>query len=111
MTCSLGRQRLGPRFAHDAMRTTPDSRRLRARERAMTTMAATGLQQERRGVNLVFGSESPIAGLVRTCERIARSDATVLLTGETGTGKEVFARMIHEQSARAGRPIIPVNCG
>jgi sigma-54 specific flagellar transcriptional regulator A len=77
----------------------------------MTTNAAAGLGQERKGPELVFGPESPIADLVRTCQRIAQSDATVLLTGETGTGKEVFARTIHEHSARSGRPLVPVNCG
>ncbi|MFY3745398.1 sigma-54 interaction domain-containing protein [Anaeromyxobacter sp. Red801] len=60
---------------------------------------------------LVFGPGSPLGALVRTCERIARSEATVLLTGETGTGKEVFARAIHASSPRASRPLVPVNCG
>jgi sigma-54 specific flagellar transcriptional regulator A len=60
---------------------------------------------------LVHGPDSPLADLVRTCRRIATSEATVLLTGETGTGKEVFARYLHQHSARAGRPIVPVNCG
>ncbi len=49
--------------------------------------------------------------VIRACDRIAPSDATVLLTGETGTGKEVFARRIHTQSRRQQRPFIPVNCG
>ena len=42
--------------------------------------------------NLVYGSGSPIAAIRATCTRIAASNATVLLTGDTGTGKEVFAR-------------------
>ena len=74
----------------------------------MTT--ATSIEQTR-GPNLVHGPDSPLVELVRTCGRIAASDATVLLTGETGTGKEVFARFIHERSGRAGRSIVPVNCG
>jgi len=72
--------------------------------RALTTQTSTRAQ-------IVCGPESPLVGLVRTCERIAQSDATVLLTGETGTGKEVFARAIHERSPRAGRALVPVNCG
>ena len=59
---------------------------------------------------IVCASDSPIVDLVRSCTRIANSDATVLLTGETGTGKEVFARMVHAHSVRSKRPFVPVNC-
>ncbi|HET6282754.1 MAG TPA: sigma-54 dependent transcriptional regulator [Polyangia bacterium] len=60
---------------------------------------------------LVHGPESPLVETKRTCARIAASDATVLLNGETGTGKEVFARFIHSASPRVGKSFVPVNCG
>ena len=60
---------------------------------------------------LIHGPNSPILDLVRTCERIAHSEAPVLITGETGVGKEVIARLIHERSPRASGALVAVNCG
>jgi sigma-54 specific flagellar transcriptional regulator A len=59
---------------------------------------------------IICAVDSPIVDVIRACARIANSDATVLLTGETGTGKEVFARMVHTHSVRSKRPFVPVNC-
>jgi sigma-54 specific flagellar transcriptional regulator A len=59
---------------------------------------------------IVCAGDSPIVDVIRACTRIANSDATVLLTGETGTGKEVFARMVHTHSVRSKRAFVPVNC-
>ncbi len=55
---------------------------------------------------------SPQVQRVRTLiNQVAPSDANVLILGESGTGKELVARSIHRESARAGRPFVPVNCG
>jgi len=76
-------------------------------------MAVIAMAQRANGtpVSIVHGADSPVVDLLRTCQRIAQSDATVLVTGETGVGKEVVARLIHERSARASRSLVPVNCG
>ena len=60
---------------------------------------------------LICAPGSPIEAISRRCARIAASDATVLVLGETGTGKEVMARLIHQSSPRSGAPFVPVNCG
>ena len=54
--------------------------------------------------------EPASAQLLALAQRIAAKDATVLLLGETGTGKEGLARFIHDSSPRAGRPFVAVNC-
>jgi len=74
-------------------------------------MTSTAAAETAQGPAIVHGPDSPLVELIRTCRRIANSDATVLLTGETGTGKEVFARYMHEQSARRAKNLVPVNCG
>ena len=60
--------------------------------------------------NLV-GQSPPMLQLFETIVDVAQSDATVLLTGETGTGKELVARSIHAQSSRGYGPFIAINCG
>ncbi len=58
----------------------------------------------------LIGDHPAIAKLRTLVERVAPTDATVLITGESGTGKEIVARMIHAASPRRGRPFVPVNC-
>jgi transcriptional regulator with GAF, ATPase, and Fis domain len=59
----------------------------------------------------VVGTSVGMREIFGLLERLAPTDATVLLTGETGTGKDVFARSIHELSPRAKRPFLVVDCG
>jgi DNA-binding NtrC family response regulator len=59
----------------------------------------------------MVGASPQIQGLFDAMSRVAPTDATVMIVGETGTGKEVVAQTLHELSARAARPFIAVNCG
>jgi len=58
----------------------------------------------------LIGASGAIAELSQEIDRIARSDAKVLVTGESGVGKELVANAIHQRSARAQRPMVAVNC-
>ena len=59
----------------------------------------------------IFHENAAMAVLVVQAENAARTDSTILITGESGTGKDVLARLIHAKSARHATPIITVNCG
>ena len=58
----------------------------------------------------IIGSSRQIKDAIELAKKVAPTDATVLLLGETGTGKEVFAQGIHNASPRSGRPLIALNC-
>jgi DNA-binding NtrC family response regulator len=64
-----------------------------------------------RGAGGLVGGGSAIAGVRTLLRRYARSRACVLVEGETGVGKELVARALHRESARAGGPFVPINCG
>jgi two-component system, NtrC family, response regulator AtoC len=82
-----------------------DLRGLRAENRVLRRLVL-GVNKE------VFGFNSPaMREMEHMAAKVARTSSTVLITGESGTGKGVVARLIHQQSPRADGPFIPVNCG
>jgi transcriptional regulator with PAS, ATPase and Fis domain len=62
------------------------------------------------GAAQLIGVSPPINDLREEIDRVARTDAKVLITGESGTGKEVVARQVYALSNRSSRPFVPVNC-
>lgn len=61
-------------------------------------------------VQEIIGNSAPILHIRQTIERVAPTDARVLVTGPNGSGKELIARWLHELSTRAANPIVEVNC-
>jgi formate hydrogenlyase transcriptional activator len=59
----------------------------------------------------IVGTSPALMALLRQVEQVAPSDSAVLIYGETGTGKELIARAIHDRSQRRERPLVKVNCG
>jgi two-component system nitrogen regulation response regulator NtrX len=68
------------------------------------------LESEVESHHEIVGSSFPIRRVVERIERVAPTDARVLITGENGTGKELVARAVHRLSSRAEQPFIEVNC-
>jgi formate hydrogenlyase transcriptional activator len=86
--------------------------RKRAEERLQQENAA--LREELNQASMleeIVGSSEPLRKVLSQISKVAPSDSTVLILGQTGTGKELIARAIHNRSRRAGRAFIGVNCG
>src|SRR5207245_707060 len=67
-------------------------------------------QSRQRRFEQIIGNSPALEAVLERVERVAPTDSTVLVQGETGTGKELIARAIHNLSPRCGRPFITLNC-
>jgi DNA-binding NtrC family response regulator len=89
----------------EILRRAAERRRLERENTALRRMVA-----QREPAPVLVGKSQAMAALLATIGRIAASDANVLIQGESGTGKGLVARMIHEQSARRDGPFLVINC-
>jgi len=91
-----------------------DEKRMLVRQNAGLRVAAirgAAVTQEEGAPGALVHASEAMRGLVSIAEAAARLDSTVVLTGESGTGKDVLARYIHSRSARSESPLITINCG
>jgi PAS domain S-box-containing protein len=88
--------------------------RLQAQQKIRTLTVETEYLREEikelQNFDEIVGQSEPVARVLRDIEEVADTDATVLILGETGTGKELIARAIHRASRRREKPLIKVNC-
>ena len=66
--------------------------------------------QNQNRVDNIIGSDTKFREIVKECPKVAKTDIPVLLTGETGTGKEVMAKALHTNSLRYDKPFVSINC-
>jgi two-component system nitrogen regulation response regulator GlnG len=78
-------------------------------ERAVSRIEVAGEEFDVRGKNRLLGESQAMQEVFRTIGRLSRSDISVLITGETGSGKEVVARVLHQHSPRAKGPFVAIN--
>jgi DNA-binding NtrC family response regulator len=83
----------------------------RALERARLAGENRELRTAAAEPKTLIGTSAPMLALYKQIAQIAPTDTTVLITGESGSGKELVARVIHQRSARAAGPFVAVNCG
>ncbi len=101
--------------AFDFITKPPDLQRLlisvrHALESRSLKKETIRLRQKARGVREIIGQSPAIQQVKDLIDRVAPTDARVLILGESGTGKELVARWIHEKSRRQGGPFVEVNC-
>jgi len=88
--------------------------RLEAERRIRTLARETEYLREEinslSGFDRILGRSAPLKRLMREMEQVAATDATVLILGETGTGKELIARTLHNGSERRDKPLVKLNC-
>ena len=85
----------------------------RAIEKVNLTKRVSQLEQrvaEKYSFDNIIGKSKMIQAAISLADKVARTDATVLLLGETGTGKEVFAQAIHQAGSRNNKPFVAINC-
>ena len=85
-----------------------------ARDKARKAMGRdprTAETDDAAGIQMYWGSSLAMAAIQKTVDKIAPTDATVLITGENGTGKDVLAREIHARSLRSEKPMVAVDAG
>jgi formate hydrogenlyase transcriptional activator len=97
-------------IAVDNMRAYEEIRALKARFEAEAVYLQEEIKTEH-NFEEIIGQSKPLRELLRKLEQVALTDATVLIRGETGTGKELLARAVHDRSRRKARPLVKVNCG
>ena len=101
--------------AYDFLQKPPDLNRLlisvrNALEKKELITETKILKRKVSKTRNIIGQSSPIIRIKDTIEKVAPTEARVLITGENGSGKELVARWIHEKSNRANGPLIEVNC-
>ena len=101
--------------AYDYISKPPDLNRLlitirNAMDKSSLVTETKVLKRKVSKVQEMIGDSSPIKKIKDTIEKVAPTDARILITGENGVGKELVARWVHEKSNRASGPMIEVNC-
>lgn len=101
--------------AYDFIQKPPDLNRLlitirNAMERNNLVSEAKRLKRKTLKVQEMIGESAPIRQIKETIEKVAPTEARVLVTGENGVGKELVARWLHEKSGRSESPLVEVNC-